>query len=158
MAVISVSVPEKLLERVEKSIKELGFANKSEIIRQALRTFIRESKNLRELESARRQQGQQRGDVSDNKLQYEKKKQLDRDIRKVKGLIQRSEDKISDLEKRIEETNERLINPAEGADFDSLSRELGRLNADLEKEMEHWEKHHADLDQLKRDSETLQND
>ena len=50
MTIISVSVPEKLLERVENSIKEQGFANRSEIVRQALRTFIRESKSLRELE------------------------------------------------------------------------------------------------------------
>jgi CopG family nickel-responsive transcriptional regulator len=50
MTVISVSVPEKLLERVENSIREQGFANRSEIIRQALRTFITETRSLRELE------------------------------------------------------------------------------------------------------------
>jgi CopG family nickel-responsive transcriptional regulator len=50
VTVISVSVPEKLLERVENSIREQGFANRSEIIRQALRTFIMESRSLRELE------------------------------------------------------------------------------------------------------------
>ena len=50
MTIISVSVPEKLLQRVETSIKEQGFANRSEIIRQALRTFITESRKLRELE------------------------------------------------------------------------------------------------------------
>ncbi len=50
MTVISVSVPEKLLEHVENSIQEQGFANRSEIVRQALRAFIGESKNLRELE------------------------------------------------------------------------------------------------------------
>ena len=49
MTIISVSVPEKLLEHVESSIKEQGFANRSEIMRQALRTFISESRNLREL-------------------------------------------------------------------------------------------------------------
>jgi len=50
MTIISVSVPEKLIERVEKSIKEQGFANRSEIVRQALRTFIMESRSLKELE------------------------------------------------------------------------------------------------------------
>lgn len=49
MTIISVSVPEILLERVESSIKEYGFANRSEIMRQALRTFINESKNINEL-------------------------------------------------------------------------------------------------------------
>ncbi|MCW4014948.1 MAG: nickel-responsive transcriptional regulator NikR [Candidatus Bathyarchaeota archaeon] len=50
MTIISVSVPEKLLERVETSIKEQGFANRSEIIRQALRTFIMETRSLKELD------------------------------------------------------------------------------------------------------------
>jgi CopG family nickel-responsive transcriptional regulator len=50
MTIISVSVPEKLLRRVETSIKEQGFANRSEIVRQALRTFIMESRSLREIE------------------------------------------------------------------------------------------------------------
>jgi CopG family nickel-responsive transcriptional regulator len=50
VTVISVSVPEKLLERVENSIKDQGFANRSEIVRQALRTYIMEGKSLRELE------------------------------------------------------------------------------------------------------------
>jgi CopG family nickel-responsive transcriptional regulator len=50
VTVISVSVPEKLLERVENSIREQGFANRSEIVRQALRAFIMENRSLRELE------------------------------------------------------------------------------------------------------------
>jgi len=50
MTVISVSVPEKLLEHLENCINEQGFANRSEIIRQAIRAFIRESKSLMELE------------------------------------------------------------------------------------------------------------
>jgi CopG family nickel-responsive transcriptional regulator len=50
LTIISVSVPEKLLERVENSIREQGFANRSEIVRQALRTFIMESRSLKELE------------------------------------------------------------------------------------------------------------
>lgn len=48
MTIISVSIPEMLLERVESSIKEQGFANRSEILRQALRTFINETKNINE--------------------------------------------------------------------------------------------------------------
>ena len=50
VTVISVSVPEKLLEQVENSIREQGFANRSEIVRQALRTFITETRSLRELD------------------------------------------------------------------------------------------------------------
>ena len=49
VTIISFSVPEKLLQQVEMSIKEQGFANRSEIVRQALRSFIMESRSLREL-------------------------------------------------------------------------------------------------------------
>ena len=50
MPIISLSIPEKLLQRVETTIKDQGFANRSEIVRQALRTFIKDSKSLKELE------------------------------------------------------------------------------------------------------------
>ena len=50
LTIISISVPEKLLQKVETSIKDQGFANRSEIIRQALRAFIKEGKSLNELE------------------------------------------------------------------------------------------------------------
>ena len=50
VTIISISVPEKLLQRVETSIKEQGFANRSEIVRQALRSFIMESRSLKELD------------------------------------------------------------------------------------------------------------
>ena len=49
VTIISISVPEKLLQQVEMSIKEQGFANRSEIVRQALRSFIMESRSFREL-------------------------------------------------------------------------------------------------------------
>lgn len=50
MTIISVSVPEQLLERLEDSIKEQGFANRSEIVRQSLRSFLTENKSLKDLE------------------------------------------------------------------------------------------------------------
>ena len=50
MTIISVSIPDKLLGQLDNSIKERGFASRSEIIRQALRVFTAEYKSLRELE------------------------------------------------------------------------------------------------------------
>ena len=49
MTIISVSVPDKLLEQIETSIKEQGFANRSEIVRQALRSFILKRERSRKL-------------------------------------------------------------------------------------------------------------
>jgi CopG family nickel-responsive transcriptional regulator len=49
MGIISLSIPSTLLEKVNDYSREQGFANRSEIVRQALRTFISESKRLNEL-------------------------------------------------------------------------------------------------------------
>lgn len=49
MSIISISIPESLLQKVDSYKREQGFANRSEIVRQALRDYISESKKLSEL-------------------------------------------------------------------------------------------------------------
>ncbi len=48
MTIISISIPDNLLEKVDQYIKEQGYQNRSEIARQALRAHISEAKNLAE--------------------------------------------------------------------------------------------------------------
>jgi CopG family nickel-responsive transcriptional regulator len=50
MSIVSLSIPKSLLEKVDRYIKEQGFANRSEIIRQALRAYMSESRRLNELQ------------------------------------------------------------------------------------------------------------
>jgi CopG family nickel-responsive transcriptional regulator len=50
MSIISLSIPKSLLEKVDRYLKEQGFANRSEIIRQALRSYMSESRRLGELQ------------------------------------------------------------------------------------------------------------
>jgi len=50
MSIVSLSIPKNLLEKVDYYIKEQGFANRSEIIRQALRAYMSESRKLGELQ------------------------------------------------------------------------------------------------------------
>ncbi|MBN1245694.1 CopG family ribbon-helix-helix protein [Candidatus Bathyarchaeota archaeon] len=50
MSIVSLSIPKSLLEKVDHYIKEQGFANRSEIIRQALRAYMSESRKLSELQ------------------------------------------------------------------------------------------------------------
>jgi len=50
MNIVSLSIPKNLLEKVDHYIKEQGFANRSEIIRQALRAYMSESRKLGELQ------------------------------------------------------------------------------------------------------------
>lgn len=50
MSIVSLSIPKNLLEKVDKYVIEQGFANRSEIIRQALRAYMSESRRLGELQ------------------------------------------------------------------------------------------------------------
>ena len=50
MSIVSLSIPKRLLEKVDHYIREQGFANRSEIIRQALRAYMSESRRLSELQ------------------------------------------------------------------------------------------------------------
>ena len=49
MSIISLSIPKTLLEKVDSYIKEQGYANRSEVARQALRSYISEAKKIDEL-------------------------------------------------------------------------------------------------------------
>jgi ATP-binding cassette subfamily F protein 3 len=109
----------------------------------------RRLKNLNELESARRSRDEQGFAVSENKMNYERKKQAERDIRKMNNLIASAENRIAQLEEKIALTNEHLSNPKKDMDFNRLSKDLDRLHKDLETEMENWEIQHQQLEELR---------
>ena len=50
MTVISLSLPEILLEQIDSAITERGFASRSEIVRQSLRLFLKEDIHIENLE------------------------------------------------------------------------------------------------------------
>ncbi|MBT0160150.1 CopG family ribbon-helix-helix protein [Candidatus Bathyarchaeota archaeon A05DMB-2] len=50
MSIISISIQKNLLDQIDQYAKQQGFANRSEIVRQALRSYISESKRLNELQ------------------------------------------------------------------------------------------------------------
>lgn len=50
MSIISLSIPKSLLKKVDQYAKEQGIANRSKIIRQALRAYISEGRSLNELQ------------------------------------------------------------------------------------------------------------
>jgi CopG family nickel-responsive transcriptional regulator len=49
LTVVSLSVPDTLLEQVDSIIKERGFASRSEIVRQALRLLLKEDVRIEEI-------------------------------------------------------------------------------------------------------------
>ena len=50
MNVISLSLPKSLLDKVDEYIRQQGFANRSELVRQALRSYMSESRRFEELQ------------------------------------------------------------------------------------------------------------
>lgn len=50
MTIISLSIPESLLEKVDATIAERGFASRSEITRQALRLFLKKDIQIENLD------------------------------------------------------------------------------------------------------------
>jgi CopG family nickel-responsive transcriptional regulator len=50
LTIISVSIPDRLLKELDNSVEKRGFANRSEALRQAIRFFVEEQRNLEEVE------------------------------------------------------------------------------------------------------------
>jgi ATP-binding cassette subfamily F protein 3 len=88
--------------------------------------------------------------ASDSKLQWEERKNREKQLRKLRTRIEKSETEISGLEKEISEFDEMLVDPARYKDVlndaDAYKR-YNQLKISLEKEMEQWEELHMELEQ-----------
>jgi len=92
--------------------------------------------------------------ASESKRKYERKKQLEREERKRKTRIARSEAKIESLEKEINQKEEILGNPEKFSKMDSddsLYHEYELLKKTLQEEMQRWEMLYEQLDAMSRD-------
>ena len=112
----------------------------------------RKLRSLKELEQGNKASGlNPASDVSDNKQLYERKKQLERDIRKVAAQVEKSEELIHLLEKRITELNERLSDPAKlqkGEDINQVYQKYTSVQKELDQEIEKWESLCLELEEL----------
>lgn len=89
--------------------------------------------------------------LSQKKLNWEKKKENDREIRKVRTQIDRCESEIDRLEREIREKEEMLGNPEmfqEQVRDGSLYKEYQRLKEVHTREMKRWEELHYELEIL----------
>jgi len=94
--------------------------------------------------------------ASDNKAIYERRKQQEREIRKVAQSIAKSEDAISHLENDIRRYDQMLADPEahkQRITSGDLYREYEQIKHSLEKEMENWARLHEQLDQMNADKE-----
>jgi ATP-binding cassette subfamily F protein 3 len=114
----------------------------------SLRSFRElEKKNLKDTYS-----GTQVMNSSDNKQLYEKRKQLDRDIRKLTGQIQKTEDEIHTLEDTMKKLSELLANPSNIGDKTLFNTSLHKYAAgkkELDRMINQWEKLILALDELR---------
>ncbi|MCX6282347.1 MAG: ATP-binding cassette domain-containing protein [Bacteroidetes bacterium] len=89
--------------------------------------------------------------VSENKVTYEKKKESERDLRKVRNQISRCENEIEQLENKARILEGMLGEPhkhQERIRNGSLYREYEEMKSKLSEEMGRWESLHAGLEKL----------
>jgi ATP-binding cassette subfamily F protein 3 len=89
--------------------------------------------------------------ASDNKATYERRKQQEREIRKVAQAVTKAEEAISHLENDIKRYDQMLANPEahkQRIASGDLYREYEQIKHSLEKEMENWSMLHEQLDDM----------
>lgn len=82
-----------------------------------------------------KQAGEQ-GQEKENKLSFEERKQLNREIKKAAQRVEKAEEEVSRLEGNIAEMEKQM---AEGRVTDELLRNYGEMKKQLEEAMEEWE-------------------
>jgi ATP-binding cassette subfamily F protein 3 len=89
--------------------------------------------------------------VSDNKLNWEKKKNLDREKRKVSNQIEKCEQEISRLEAEIASCDNKFAQPdlfPETVNSKAFFEQYKALKQSLDQEVLRWEELHGQLDAL----------
>lgn len=116
----------------------------------------RKLKNLQQLERNGKSVAQEKHDepVSGNKQNWERRKLLEKEERKLKTRITRCETEIEALEKEISEKEEILGNPGKFADLlgnEQLFKEYESLKTRLQQEMDRWTSLHEQQEAIPRD-------
>ena len=113
--------------------------------------FLRRIEKERSSDAAKKRSGP--GEPAENKskknkLIYERKKELEREIRKRERKVEKSETKIAELEAGMKELNE-IMNSGKTIEDHSLFSKYDELSASLESEMRNWERLSYELEILR---------
>jgi ATP-binding cassette subfamily F protein 3 len=98
--------------------------------------------SLKSLEEIKKNDHQKINNISENKLRYEQRKQLERDLRKLGNQISKCEENIEKIETEISLINDKLAQPEEYAKeiaSGELYKSYETLKRKLEAEMQKWE-------------------
>lgn len=105
--------------------------------------------NLSELNAASKNIQSKSKTQSDNKLKYERKKELERSIRKINTQIEKKESSIEKIEKEIEILDEKLASPEQyqnEINSGELYKNYDALKNKLNSEMKRWEELQYELE------------
>ena len=83
--------------------------------------------------------------VSNTKQDYLLKKETEKNARKLKSMVDKSEKRISELETELSEIQDKLSKPENQTDM-TLFQQFDKIKADLDLEMENWEKASKDYE------------
>jgi ATP-binding cassette, subfamily F, member 3 len=112
----------------------------------------RNIQHLTQLEMARKSAGStQQTAETDNKAQWERKKEMEREIRKIQNRISKCEESIARLEQQIKEAEAEISNPTSlslGAESDTFYKSYSGFKSELKKVEQEWEDLHVKLEEL----------
>lgn len=150
--VIVVSHDRDFLNGLVDKVYEFGNKQVKEHLG-GIQDFLERKKmqNLQELEVATKTKAENAAKdaeaPSDNKVSYEERKEINKQIRRVEKQIEDIEATIHKLETDIETLESELATP-EGAANTSLFEKHGNLNKQLETAMENWENLNTEHEEL----------
>ena len=149
--VIVVSHDRDFLNGLVDKVYEFGNKQVKEHLG-GIQEFLERKKmqNLQELEVAtkiKKENSEKEDAPSDNKISYEERKEINKQIRKVEKQIEDIEATIHRLETEIETLEAELATPA-GAAKVSLFEKHGSLNKELETAMQNWENLNTEHEEL----------
>jgi len=116
----------------------------------------RKIESLKELELSKKTslQKDKTSETSSHHQDREKKKQFEKEIRKIKTQIDKSEEAISQLEEEVKQTDEMLINPETYksvlADKEFYAK-YEKLKRQLENELRNWEQLQSELEKKEKE-------
>ncbi|HTX88734.1 MAG TPA: ABC-F family ATP-binding cassette domain-containing protein, partial [Bacteroidales bacterium] len=98
--------------------------------------------------------GKEKEPVSDNKRQWEKRRNQEKETRKIRSRLKKCEEEIEQLELQISSREAQLSNPGNssaGLSDRRFYEEYEALKERLHSEMEQWEQLHNELQKLEKD-------
>jgi ATP-binding cassette subfamily F protein 3 len=139
---------EKVIEFRNKGIREyIGDVNEF--------LAVHKMEHLNELEKkkAKSSQTSNNDPPSKNKLDYEMRKQLEKDQRRLSNKIKKNENQIEELETEISEIDAKLRDPekySKEINSGELFQKYENLKKELATKMEEWEELHLELEEMRK--------